>query len=114
MKSKRDEEKAVNLDTQELEAKLDEIERVMGAETARPFRLLLGWMLRLQELLDRKKITIARLRNMIFGSSTERTRSLESPHDGNSTGQDETNQCEASDEPETPAAEDANSAEERG
>jgi hypothetical protein len=84
MKSRQDKDPTVTLNTQELEAKLDEIERTMGAETARPFRLLLGWVLRLQGMLDGKNVTITRLRKMIFGASTERTRHVEAQQDPNS------------------------------
>lgn len=75
MKSKPKPE-VVELDAKQLEAKLDEIEQVMGVEMARPFRLLLGWYLSLLELIQRKNTSIARLRRLLFGARTERTRDV--------------------------------------
>lgn len=63
----------IELDYDDLQAKLNQIEATMGAELARPFRQLLGWYATLVELLRAKTISIQRLRKMIFGSSTERT-----------------------------------------
>jgi hypothetical protein len=63
----------IELDYDDLQAKLNQIEAAMGAELARPFRQLLGWYATLVELLRAKTISIQRLRKMIFGSSTERT-----------------------------------------
>ena len=48
----------VELDEADLESKLNQIEAVMGAEMARPFRLLLGWHARLLGLLREKKFSI--------------------------------------------------------
>ena len=90
MKSQPDEDQPVTLNTQELEAKLDEIERVMGAETAQPFRWLLGWVLRLQQLIEARNVTISRLRKMIFGASTEHTRHVEARQDPQAAAGEET------------------------
>lgn len=76
MKRKPD---VVELDVEQLESALDNIERVMGEETARPFRRLLGWYLSLLQLIDKKNISISRLRQLLFGARTERTRDVLPP-----------------------------------
>lgn len=63
----------IELDYQELESKLDQIEQVMGPEMAQPFRQLLDWYTVLLGLLHDKAISIQRLKNLLFGPSTERT-----------------------------------------
>lgn len=63
----------IELDYQDLQAKLDQIEAALGASIAQPFRQLLGWYATLQGLLRDKTISIQRLQKMIFGGSTERT-----------------------------------------
>lgn len=106
----------VEIDVEQLEAKLDQIEEVMGEEIARPFRLLLGWYLSLLSLIEKKRITISRLRRLLFGPRTERTRDVVSPDDSATGSPDEQDMSEhgasdqdagASGEPptETPAAE---------
>jgi transposase len=69
----------VELDVKQLETQLDRIEREMGEETARPFRLLLGWYLSLLRLLEKKNTSIGRLRRLLFGHRTERTRDVVPP-----------------------------------
>jgi hypothetical protein len=75
----------VELDAQQLEAKLDQIEQVMGHETARPFRTLLSWYLKLLTIIQLKNTSIARLRQLLFGKKTERLSDVlspaETPHD---------------------------------
>lgn len=66
----------VELDVGQLEAKLERIERELGEETARPFRLLVSWYLSLLRLIQSKDATISRLRRLLFGARTERTRDL--------------------------------------
>lgn len=66
----------VELDVQQLESQLDRIEQIMGEETARPFRLLLGWYLSLLQLVQKKNTTIGKLRQLVFGARTERTRNV--------------------------------------
>jgi transposase len=73
MKSKPE---VVELDEADLESKLDQIEAVMGVDMAQPFRLLLHWYARLLGLLREKKLSIRRLRRMLFGAATERTSSV--------------------------------------
>jgi len=80
MKS-RSEPKIVELDVDQLEVQLEQIERVMGEETARPFRILLGWYLGLLRLIEQKNTSIGRLRRLLFGARTERTRDVVSPGD---------------------------------
>jgi transposase len=66
----------VELDVEQLEAKLRRIEEEMGEETARPFRMLLSWYLSLLRLIQQKNTSIARLRRLLFGARTERTRDI--------------------------------------
>ena len=64
---------AIELDQADLEFKLDQIEKVVGEDVARPFRQLLHWYVYLLTLLREKKLSIQRLRKMVFGPTTERT-----------------------------------------
>lgn len=66
--------RVVEFDIPELEASLDQIERTMGEPTSRPFRLLLAAHLSLLQSIQERDISIQRLRRMLFGASTERTR----------------------------------------
>jgi transposase len=66
----------IELDEADLESKLDQIEAVLGAEMAQPFRLLLRWYACLLGLLREKKLSIRRLQRILFGASTERTSSV--------------------------------------
>jgi hypothetical protein len=63
----------IELDEADLESKLDQIEAVLGADVAQPFRLLLHWYARLLGLLREKKLSIRRLQRILFGAATERT-----------------------------------------
>ena len=63
----------IELDEADLRSKLQEIEAVLGVEIAQPFRHLLDGYLHLLDLLREKKISIGRLRKMVFGPSTEKT-----------------------------------------
>ena len=63
---------AIELDQADLESKLDQIATVMGEDVARPFRQLLRWYVYLLTLLREKKLSILRLRKMLFGAATER------------------------------------------
>ena len=73
----------VELDVEQLEAKLRRIEQEMGEETARPFRMLLSWYLSLLRLIQQKKTSIARLRRLLFGARTERTRDIVNHEEAN-------------------------------
>ena len=63
----------IELDYEQLHSKLDQIEQVMGQEMAQPFRQLLEWYAVLLGLLRDKTISIQRLKNLLFGPSSERT-----------------------------------------
>ena len=63
----------IELDEADLRSKLQEIEAVLGVEIAQPFRHLLDGYLHLLDLLREKKISIGRLRKIVFGPSTEKT-----------------------------------------
>lgn len=88
MNAKRKPE-VIELDAQQLEAQLDQIEQTMGEQYARPFRQLLGWYLSLLNMIERKNTSIARLRRLLFGARTERSRELPRSPESNvhSTGQ---------------------------
>lgn len=73
------EPEVVELDAHQLEAKLDEIEQVMGVEAAHPFRLLLFWYLKLLNIVQLKNMSISRLRRLLFGKKTERLSDLLDP-----------------------------------
>jgi hypothetical protein len=49
---------------------------VMGEPTSRPFRTLLDAYVSLLQLIQEKNISIGRLRRMLFGARTERTRDV--------------------------------------
>lgn len=53
---------------------LDEVEQSLGAEKAEKLRQLLHSHLALTELIQEKNISLARLRRLLFGQQTERTR----------------------------------------
>lgn len=74
----------IELDEQELQAKLDQIEAALGAEMARPLRQLLAGYITVLGLLREKNISIQRLRKIIFGSSTERSSEIMPPEDNSS------------------------------
>lgn len=61
----------IELDEGELESKLDQIAAEMGEGVAEPFRQLLHWYAFLLALLREKKLSIRRLRKMLFGAATE-------------------------------------------
>lgn len=87
----------IELDEADLESKLDQIEAVLGAETAQPFRDLLRWYTCLLGLLREKKLSIGRLRKWLFGASTERTSSVLSS--AGSSGQGENTSAEDAQDP---------------
>lgn len=58
----------------ELEMILDEVEHSLGAEKARKLRQLLYSHQTLIQLIQEKNISLARLRRILFGAQTERTR----------------------------------------
>ena len=66
----------VELDVPQLEAKLAEIEGTMGEPISRPFRHLLAAYSSLLASINERNISIDRLRRMLFGANTERTRDV--------------------------------------
>jgi hypothetical protein len=62
------------LHVQELEMILEEVEQALGAEKAQKLRQLLNSHQTLTQLIQEKNISLARLRRILFGSQTERTR----------------------------------------
>ncbi len=66
----------LELDVEQLQAQLEQIEQTLGEPTARPFRMLLNGYLSLVRLIEQKNTTIGRLRRLLFGSRTERTRQV--------------------------------------
>jgi hypothetical protein len=58
----------------ELEVILDEVEHSLGAEKAEKLRQLLHSYRTLTQFIQEKNISLARLRRLLFGSQTERTR----------------------------------------
>ena len=77
----------VELHLDQLETLLDKVEHKLGAEDSEPLRKLLRSHQTLTQLIQEKNISIARLRKLLFGSRTERTRDAaggrnESPRQG--------------------------------
>jgi len=91
---------AIELDQADLESKLDQIQTVMGEDVARPFRQLLHWYVFLLTLLREKKLSILRLRNMVFGAATERAADVLSSA-GQSSGPSEQTSAAPPTAPET-------------
>jgi hypothetical protein len=60
----------------EVERALAVVEEQLGEEIARPLRLLLVWSRTILSLLEKKNLTLKRLRRLLFGARTERTRDL--------------------------------------
>jgi hypothetical protein len=77
--------KVVELDIEELHANLNQIEQAMGEPTSRPFRTLLDAYVSLMQLIQEKNISIDRLRRMLFGARTERTRQPAGTGTGNAS-----------------------------
>ena len=63
----------IELEEADLHSKLNQIEALLGVETAQPFRQLLQWYTVLLGLVREKNFSLARLRKMLFGAATERT-----------------------------------------
>ncbi|HET6879405.1 MAG TPA: hypothetical protein VFI31_04600 [Pirellulales bacterium] len=58
----------------ELEIIHDEVEQALGAEKAQKLRQVLHSYLTLTQLIQEKDVSLARLRRILFGVKTERTR----------------------------------------
>jgi transposase len=74
---KTSQSEAIELNVEQLQALLDQIEKTMGEPVARPLRQLLAWHLSLLDVIEHKNLSISRLRRMLFGASTERSRAKE-------------------------------------
>jgi hypothetical protein len=61
------------LDLAEVERAVELVEQHLGADVARPLRLLLMWSGSLLALLQEKNLSLKRLRRLLFGPRTERT-----------------------------------------
>ncbi len=68
----------------ELEIILDEVEHSLGAEKAQKLRQLLYSHQTLIQLIQEKNISLARLRRILFGAQTERTRGAAGGRNGSS------------------------------
>jgi len=79
-------DQVVEFDVQEMESLLEQVEQTLGEQAARPFRLLLAWHVSLVQLIERKNTTLDRLRRMLFGARTERTRDVVPPQDAPEQG----------------------------
>jgi len=66
----------IELDEADLESKLNQIAAALGEELAQPFRQLLRWYVVLLGLLREKKLSLRRLRRMLFGAATERSTNI--------------------------------------
>jgi transposase len=109
------------LDLAEVERVLAVVEEQLGEEIARPLRLLLVWSRTVLGLLERKNLSLKRLRRMLFGARTERTRDLvgeeppkpwpggETPPDSASSSEASSSEASSSETPssETPATDEA-------
>ena len=78
----------MEFDVQELEAKLCDIEQIMGEQVARPFRLLLAAYLSIMQIVQSKRASIGRLRRLLFGARTEKTRNVVPADAGNGQATD--------------------------
>ena len=76
----------IELDQVDLKSKLDQIAAALGEEMAQPFRQLLDWYAYLLGLLREKKLSLHRLRRMLFGATTESSDNILS-HDATSSGE---------------------------
>jgi hypothetical protein len=66
----------LELDVEQMQQQLDQMEQMLGERAIRPFRLLLSGYLSLLQLIEQKNTTLARLRRLLFGARTERTRTV--------------------------------------
>jgi hypothetical protein len=73
------------LDAEQMQARLDDIQRVMGEETARPFRVLLTWYLSLLQIIQRPGTTLRALRRLLFGTPGTPNENGSAPTGHNST-----------------------------
>jgi len=69
----------IELDIQKLDTLLETIRANLGEEVAGPFRDLLDGYRQLVEIIAREEITLQKLRQIVFGAKTERTRNVLGP-----------------------------------
>ena len=86
----------VELHVDQLEIILDKVEHKLGAEDSEPLRKLLRSHQTLTQLIQEKNISIARLRKLLFGSKTERTR--DAAGEGSESSRPSTNETTPPDE----------------
>jgi transposase len=101
----KSEPETIELDPADLESKLDQIAAVLGEDFARPLRQLLHWYLFLLTLLRENKLSIQRLRKLVFGPSTERAADV-LPSAEESTSEAEDTSAPPETAPETSSAAD--------
>jgi transposase len=78
----------LELDLNTLQSLLDTIQNGLGEEIAAPFRQLLDAYSHLLEIIGDKEISLAKLRRILFGSKTERSRDVLGSGHG-ASGQDQ-------------------------
>jgi transposase len=66
----------IELEIPQLESLLEKIRSALGEEVAGPFRQLLDSHVQLLEIIGNQKISLRRLRQLVFGAKTERTRDV--------------------------------------
>ena len=69
----------LELDIQKLQTLLEKIRAGLGEDVAVPFQELLGGYQKLLGIIARKEITLQKLRQIVFGAKTERTRDVFGP-----------------------------------
>jgi hypothetical protein len=69
----------IELEIQKLDTLLETIRANLGEEVAGPFRDLLDGYRQLVEIIAREEITLQKLRQIVFGAKTERTRNVLGP-----------------------------------
>ena len=66
----------IELEIPRLESLLEKIRAALGEEVARPFRQLLDSHVQLLQVIDNQEISLRRLKQLLFGAKTERTRDV--------------------------------------
>jgi len=94
------------LDLGQVEEVIARVEQVLGENVAQPLRLMLGWCLSLQSLLQEKNLSLARRRRLVFGARTERTRDVLPEDEAQPAGEAEPGEAskESTAEPEPPSS----------
>jgi hypothetical protein len=76
--------KVIELEIARLESLLEKIHAALGEEVAGPFRQLLDSHVQLLQVIDNQEISLRRLKQLLFGAKTERTRDVLGTSDGSS------------------------------